>query len=207
MPIMRIAVDRLIANHRIFDTLDLRAEFGNDNPVELDIGCGTGRFLIARARAHPELNLLGIERLLGRVRTVLAKAERHGLDNVRLLRLEAAYALDRMLPDAGLATVYIAFPDPWPKRRHHRRRLIQPTTVANLYRVLRPGGTLHVATDHADYYEQVCRLVEGHADWLPTAPYLPTPEETSSFERLWCAQGRPIYRCAWQRGQTADRGP
>ena len=192
-------MDRLIAHDRILETLDLQSLFGNPHPVELDIGCGTGRFLIARAMANPCLNLLGIERLLGRVRTVLAKAERHQLDNVRLLRVEASYALGFMLPPASIQTIFISFPDPWPKRRHHRRRLIQPDTVVALHRVLRPGGTVHFATDHADYFDAVGACFQGQSDWRRGIPYQPTTEETSSFERLWRDAGRPIFRCAWTR--------
>ncbi len=198
-------IELLVSSDGLLQPLDLHALFGNTHPVELDIGCGTGRFLVQRAETTPELNLLGIERLLGRIRRVAAKAAARGLQNVRLLRVEAGYALAHMLPDASITTITIAFPDPWPKRRHHRRRLLQPETVASLHRVLVPGGRLYFATDHQDYFESARRLFLATQGWTHTAPFIPEPEAQSSFEQLWSGLGREIYRFGFRKAHEGDR--
>jgi tRNA (guanine-N7-)-methyltransferase len=187
--------------------LDLAALFGNANPVELDLGCGTGHFLIRRAEKAPGTNLLGIERLLGRARTVAGKALRRGLTNVRVLRVEAAYAVQHMLPADAIATVYIFFPDPWPKRRHHARRLIGPAFLTALRGILIPGGVVHVATDDADYGCAIARTFAAHSGFREVAHWQPEPDEQTSFERLWLREGRTILRRAYARCDAAAMAP
>ncbi len=192
---------------QLLQRLDLRALFGNDNPVEVDLGCGTGRFLIRRAEKSPHTNLLGIERLMGRARTVAGKAARRGLCNVRVLRVEAAYALQQMLPPDTVSTVYIFFPDPWPKRRHHGRRLINAEFLTTLHRALTRDGVVHVATDDADYGKAIIRAFAAHPGFRETAPMQPAADEQTSFERLWEREGRKILRCAYIRRADAASAP
>jgi len=119
--------------------LDWRALFGNDRPVELDLGAGDGGFALAYAQQHPDTNLLAVERLLGRVRKIEKRAARAKLANVRVLRLEFGYTVRYLLPPESVSIAHIMFPDPWPKRRHWPRRLMQPDFVRDLAAALQPG--------------------------------------------------------------------
>ena len=105
-------------------------------PLEVDLGCGDGAFLLAMARQFPERDFLGVERLLGRVRKVCKKLTRNGLANGRVLRLESRYTVEWLLPEASLARLHLLCPDPWPKLRHHRRRLVQVAFVEAVRRAL-----------------------------------------------------------------------
>lgn len=169
-----------------------------DHPVEVDVGCGKGRFLLARARRFPDINFLGIERLLGRLRKVNRKIVAAGLRNVRLLRMEAYYATTHLLPDAAVSAFYLLFPDPWPKARHHEHRLFNAPYCDALARALRPGGAVHIATDHAPYFEEIARALREHPRFEEIAPFEPTDDERTDFELLYLGR-RPIYRCSYRR--------
>lgn len=131
--------------------IDPAAVFGNDRPTCLEIGFGNGEALAALAAAHPERNFLGIEVHRPGVGHLLLKLEQANLDNTRVLRQDAMDILRHGLPESCLEGVYLFFPDPWPKKRHHKRRIVQPEFLARLARALRPGGFLHFATDWEDY--------------------------------------------------------
>jgi tRNA (guanine-N7-)-methyltransferase len=163
-------------------------------PVEIDFGCGEGAFLVAMAKRHPERNFLGTERLLGRVRKVCRGAARAGLQNLRLLRIESKYAVQYLLPPACLTVAHVSFPDPWPKRHHQPRRLIQDDFVAGVHTALVPGGELRLKTDDLPYFmwmEKVIGRATGfeRIDW-PDDPDYPI----TNFERRFLAQGLPIHR-------------
>lgn len=139
--------------------LDLEAVFGNDQPVYLEIGFGNGESLAEMARRHPERNYLGVEVHRPGVGHLLLRLEAYGCRNVRVIRHDAVEVLARMLPPASLAGVYLFFPDPWQKKRHHKRRILNPTLLDILARVLRPGGFLHAATDWEDYAVQMMEVL------------------------------------------------
>ncbi len=107
-----------------FAPLDLGQVFPRPGPLEVDLGCGDGRFLVALAERFPERNFLGIEKLAGRVEAACRKGARRGLPNVRVLRIETSYAIQYLLPPASVEVVHLLFPDPWPKERHQRRRIV-----------------------------------------------------------------------------------
>ncbi len=170
--------------------------FPGGGAFEADLGCGDGSFLIEMARRHPERRFLGVERLLGRVRKVCRKAQREGmLDTVRVLRLEARYAVEWLLPPASVTRMHLLFPDPWPKARHHRRRLVQQDFLQGIETVMVPGGEFLFKTDHAGYHgwaiEELKRFGRFEiVDWPEDA--FPYPE--TDFERQWRAKGREVFR-------------
>ena len=182
----------------ITDPLSLEELFPLPQPIELEIGCGDGGFLFERAQAHPERNFLGIERLLGRARKLSKKGLREGLTNLRLLRIEARYVLEYLLPEGAFEAVHIYFPDPWPKERHRRHRLINETFPPLARRILVSGGAIYLRTDDLTYFEQMQLTFCALDDFKLQE----TPEEisdiTTEFERQWLAAGRQIHRVAYR---------
>lgn len=140
------------------EPLDTTAWFGREAPVVVEIGCGTGTATAAMAQAEPHLNLIGIEVYQPGLAQLVQHIEREEIRNIRLLRGDAVDVLENMIAPGSLTGVRVFFPDPWPKARHHKRRLLQPATVALIADRLRPGGILHVATDHADYAEHIAAV-------------------------------------------------
>lgn len=168
--------------------------FSRSAPFEVDIGSGEGSFILEMARRHPERNFLGIERLLGRVRKTCRQAAREGLTNVRMLRLEIAYALRYVLPLGSVNVAHVLFPDPWPKRYHHPRRLVQDGFMEAMHGILAAGGELRIKTDDQPYFlwmEKVIARAKGYErlEWTDDLEYPAT-----DFEARFVAQGLPIYR-------------
>ena len=161
--------------------------------LEIDLGCGKGRFLLARAAKRPETNFLGIDRMLRRIRKVDNRARRFDLENVRLLRMEAYYAVAYLVPPAAVDAYYVFFPDPWPKARHEGHRLFNRPFLDALHRTLAPGGVAHVATDHLPYFEQLSGIFAGDARFAPIEPFVPAEDEQTDFERYYIGQ-KPIGR-------------
>ena len=175
------------------EPLPLASYFGNGRPMEIDVGSGKGRFLLARAAAFPETNFFGIDRMLRRVRKVDNKARRLGLGNIRLFRMEAYYAVTYLVPSACVSVYYIFFPDPWPKKRHHDHRLFNAKFLDALYRTLLPGGWVHMATDHWPYFEEVRDILRADARFEEGPPFEPREEERTDFE-LYYVSHKPIGR-------------
>lgn len=138
--------------------LDLKLMYPLSQPLEVELGSGDGGFLVAWASRWPAHNFLGIERLLGRIRKTDRKGRRAGLTNLRLLRLEASYVVEYLLPSASTHALHVYFPDPWPKRRHWKNRLVNDRFPALARRVLAPGGRVYLRTDDQDYFTQMQRV-------------------------------------------------
>jgi tRNA (guanine-N7-)-methyltransferase len=174
-----------------FHPLDPARLFPTPAPLDVDLGSGEGSFLLAMAQAHPERNYIGAERLIGRIRNTCRKVQRAGLTNVRLLRIESAYFITHLLPAASASRIYILFPDPWPKRRHWPRRLIQPRFLDAVALTLEPDGGLWIKTDEENYFAHIRKAAAECASLTPG----PWPEDLplTDFERHYVAQGRPIY--------------
>lgn len=147
--------------HRVIDFADL---FGNSNPVTLEIGCGMGETTAAIAQQNPHTNYLGVEVYTAGVGSLLRRIEDGDLSNVRLVQHDAVEVLEHMIAPDSLDRVHILFPDPWPKKRHHKRRLIQPRFVQLLVSRLRVGGTIHCATDWEPYADQMLEVLDANTD-------------------------------------------
>lgn len=137
------------------DPLDRQAWFSRSAPLVLEIGCGTGVSTLAMAASEPDLDVIAVEVYKRGLAQLLNGIDREGLHNVRLIRGDGVDVLEHLLAPGSLTGVRVFFPDPWPKARHHKRRLLQPDTVALIADRLRPGGILHAATDHPGYAEQI----------------------------------------------------
>jgi len=139
--------------------IDFARVFGRDASVVLEIGFGNGEALAAAAAAHPEIDYLGIEVHRPGAGSLLRRLAAQGMSNVRVMLADAKEVLATRIPDASLSAVHIFFPDPWPKKRHHKRRLVQPDFAGLLSRRLRPGGYVHLATDWRDYAEHMVSVL------------------------------------------------
>ncbi|HKB79610.1 MAG TPA: tRNA (guanosine(46)-N7)-methyltransferase TrmB [Thermoanaerobaculia bacterium] len=175
-----------------FACLDPGELFGNGNPVVLEIGSGKGRFLIAAATEHPEMNFIGIEKSLHYHRVICQRVATRGLRNVRLVNHDAFPVLRRMIPDASIAELHIYFPDPWPRKRERKRRIIRPDALAEMRRVLRPGGSGFYVTDHHEYFESAVPLIAGFFRSETRIPGAGDPPRTN-YEAKYRAEGREIY--------------
>jgi tRNA (guanine-N7-)-methyltransferase len=189
--------------------VDLRGWFGQERParpLELEIGSGKGTFGVAYASQRPEVNLVGLEWAKAYWRYAADRARRHGLDNVRMVRADAAMFVRQYVPDQCIRQVHVYHPDPWPKKRHHKRRLIQQTLLHQLYRVLLPAseadpeaGLVRITTDHAGYFawiEEAATETGGWFEKLTFEPPLPTAEGElvgTNFERKYREEGRSFY--------------
>jgi tRNA (guanine-N7-)-methyltransferase len=173
--------------------------FETPAPLEVDVGCGKGRFLLARAQAFPNVNFIGIDRQRGRLEKIRKRAERAGIPNIRLVQIEASYAIRYLLPVGSVDTFYIFFPDPWPKRRHHRRRLFASDFPDHLNRTLKAGGLLHVATDHLEYFDEIYTMLEADTRFSPAPTFAPELHEQTDFERIFLGQAKPIGRCSFRK--------
>jgi tRNA (guanine-N7-)-methyltransferase len=171
-------------------TLNFGEIFPRNAPIEIDLGCGDGAFLAAMAHSHPEHNFLGIERLLGRVRKVCRKVARENLKNARVLRVEVVYAIEHLIPPESVTAFHLLFPDPWPKRRHQRRRAFTPEFLSCIHRALIGGGLFHVATDHPDYFQQIARVTTATDTFIVAAEQRDFPPTT--FEQRFLTRGLSI---------------
>jgi tRNA (guanine-N7-)-methyltransferase len=176
-----------------FAPLDFKEIYGRRGPVEVDLGCGDGAFLAAIAAGNPGTDFLGIERLVGRVRSACRKIERGGLTNVRVLRFEISYVVERLLPENSVTAFHVMFPDPWPKRRHAPRRLLTETFFGSIHRALVPNGTARIATDETEYFRQVTRLVSASPLFALVADAA-AGNPMSKFEKRFTEQGLTIHR-------------
>jgi tRNA (guanine-N7-)-methyltransferase len=174
---------------------DLSAIYGRSAPLVVEIGCGGGRTILGMAAEHPEWNCMGVERAGEYYRMLRDRASKRRLPNFRIARTDAAYLIDRFFADNSVFQYHIYFPDPWPKKRHHKRRLFSENFCASLRRTLQPGGTLFVASDHHEYYLEMLPRLKAVLPMIERSePWEDAPEGRTNYEVKYIKQGRPIYR-------------
>ena len=173
-------------------------------PLEVDLGCGDGSFLMEMAREYPDRDFLGVERLLGRVRKVCKKIKRRHLDNARVLRLESRYTVEWLLPEAAVSRLHLLCPDPWPKLRHHRRRLVQEDFLEAVKKTLIPGGEFLFMTDHEEYFQWVVEKVNAYGgfellEWKEDTFFYPKTD----FQIQWENEGKSMWRMRCRKPLSA----
>ena len=182
--------------------IDFTRLFGRVGPVHIEIGAGKGTFLVNQAKVQPDDNFLGIEWARRYYRYAVDRIGRWDMTNVRIIRTDAAVFIADSVPDDSVDCFHIYFPDPWHKKRHNKRRLICPENLENLIRCLKTGGQLRIATDHADYFEQIKTVLAVRSDQLEEIDFV-RPDDAqegeyagTNFERKYIKDQRPIHTIA-----------
>jgi tRNA (guanine-N7-)-methyltransferase len=178
-----------------FRTLDAGEIRREGRALEIDLGCGDGAFLLGMAKEYPDRDFLGVERLLGRVRKVCKKITKRHLENARVLRLESRYTVEWLLPEGAVSRLHLLCPDPWPKFKHHRRRLVQVEFLEAVNRALQPGGEFLFMTDHEEYFEWAVEKVAAYGkfellEWNEDSFFYPKTD----FQIQWEAEGKSMFR-------------
>jgi tRNA (guanine-N7-)-methyltransferase len=172
--------------------------FPRAQPLEVELGSGDGSFIAQWAKLHPERNFIAVERLLGRLRKIDRKGRRAGLTNLRAMRLEAWYVVEYLLQPGTVNAIHIYFPDPWPKRKHRKNRLVNDAFTETAARALAPGGVVYLRTDDQDYYKQMVTVFDANTKLVKVE----TPDELSKvvtdFEREFHKRGVPTLSAAYR---------
>ncbi len=195
------------------EPLDTRAWFGRDAPLVLEIGCGTGTSTLAMAQSEPDVDVIAVEVYRRGLAQLLAAVERENVTNIRLIRGDAVDVLETLIEPGSLSGVRVFFPDPWPKARHHKRRLLQPATVALIADRLRAGGVLHAATDHRGYAEQIAEVGDAEPRLARVDPLAPPPtglpisivRPTTKYEDKARHAGSAVTELVWERRSERNR--
>jgi len=190
------------------ETLDFKGIFGRDGPVVFEIGFGMGETTAAIAKAYPNWNIVGVEVYKPGVGALLGRIEQDGLTNIRIIEYDAVEVLDTMIANASLDAVHIYFPDPWPKKRHHKRRLIQPPFMEKLCPKLKPAGIVHMATDWPEYADQMLAVCTAQESLNNQAGQgfsaRPAWRPQTKFEARGLRLGHPVADIIFQKRVTAN---
>jgi tRNA (guanine-N7-)-methyltransferase len=181
-----------------FKPLKWENVFAVKHPVEIELGAGDGSFLIKYASKYPEINLLGIERLLGRIRKIDRDTHRAGVGNIQLFRIEAGYFLKYLAPGRSIRAVHVYVPDPWPKIRHHKKRLINEDFVKKCAGILEPGGMVHLRTDHPHYFDQMLDVFGRNECFKKSIPSESLIAIKTDFENHFNDQGIQTQYASYQ---------
>ena len=194
-----------IQQENLCGKLNFPRVFGRLTPVHLEIGSGKGTFLVHQAAAFPEISFLGIEWARKYYLLAVDRIGRHGLENVRIIRTDAAVFLREFVHEVSVDCFHIYFPDPWPKKRHHKRRLLQSANVEVLLRRLKPNGRIQIATDHAEYFQQIREVMSAYRTKLDPVEFeRPAGAEEgeltgTNYERKYVKNHRPIHAAAYRK--------
>lgn len=182
----------------ILEPLKLPALFPQEQPLEVELGCGDASFLAEYARQNPAINIIGVERLLGRIQKLHKKGVRLGLANVRGVRIESSYFLQYLLPRYSAQAIHVYFPDPWPKKKHRRHRLVNESFPALAAAALKPAGIVYLRTDDEDYFKQMNEVFEASPLYAKTETAESLASIITDFERGFNADGIPTLRAAYR---------
>jgi tRNA (guanine-N7-)-methyltransferase len=182
----------------IVELLKLPDLFPKPQPLEVELGCGDASFLVEYARRNPDKNFIGVERLLGRIKKLDRKGRCAGLANLRGVRIESSYFLQYLLPPCSAVALHVYFPDPWPKKRHRKHRLIGADFPALARAALAPGGIVYLRTDDADYFRQMTEVFAANGDFQKVETAVELAELPTDFERDFNVRGVPTLRAAYQ---------
>jgi tRNA (guanine-N7-)-methyltransferase len=181
----------------ILERLDLTKLFLKSQPLEVELGCGDASFIVEYSARHPGRNFIGVERLLGRLRKLDRKGRRAGLTNLRGVRIECAYFLEYLLPPQSASALHVYFPDPWPKKKHRKNRLVNERFPDLARAALTRGGVVYLRTDDEDYFAQMKSVFAANSMFQP----LETPAELAGlltdFERQFNARKIQTLRAAY----------
>ena len=184
----------------VLEPLRLDQLFRQNQPLEVELGCGDASFLAAYAKLHSGRNFIGVERLLGRIRKLDRKGRQACLGNLRGVRIESAYFLRYLLPPNVTSVVHVYFPDPWPKLKHRRNRLINEDFPELVWRALTPHGVIYLRTDDEDYFCQMTEVFGGDRRFQAVETPAGLAAIRTDFEQEFNAKGIPTRRAAYQRG-------
>jgi tRNA (guanine-N7-)-methyltransferase len=178
-----------------FRRLEMAEIRNGERPLEIDLGCGDGSFLVELAGHHPERDFIGVERLLGRCKKVAKKIRRAGTANARIMRLDSKYVVEWLLPAESVSRIHLLCPDPWPKFKHRRRRLVQIPFLEAVKAALEPGGEFLFMTDHEEYFEEACGKIRESGrfviePWEEDSFFYPKTD----FQIQWEAAGKSMHR-------------
>ena len=182
----------------IVDPLEVGGLFPQTQPLEVELGCGDASFLLEYARRNPQTNFIGVERLLGRLQKLDRKGRRLGLQNLRGVRIESAYFLQYLLPAHVAAALHIYFPDPWPKKKHRKNRLINEAFPGLARAALAPGGAVYLRTDDGDYFQQMNEVFAAKDGFQKIETPVELAAVLTDFERDFNARGIPTLRAAYR---------
>ena len=182
----------------IIEPLNLAALFPQSQALEIELGCGDASFLVEYARRHPGRNFIGVERLLGRIRKLDRKGRRAGLANLRGVRIESSYFLAYLLPPHSVSALHVYFPDPWPKKRHHKKRLVNEQFPKIAGAALAPGGVVYLRTDDEDYFAQMTGVFEAGTDFRKIETPSGLVELPTDFEKEFHGRGINTLRAAYR---------
>jgi tRNA (guanine-N7-)-methyltransferase len=190
----------------ILERLDLAELFAKTQPLEVELGCGDASFIAEYAARHPDRNFIGVERLLGRIRKLDRKGGRAGLMNLRGVRIECAYFLAYLLPPRSASALHVYFPDPWPKKKHQKNRLVNERFPELARAALTSGGVVYMRTDDGDYFAQMTTVFAASPAFRPNE----TPEELTAlltdFEKDFSARNIKTLRAAYSLVSNAEAG-
>ena len=187
------------------EKLDWEELYSSKGPVIIEIGSGKGRFILRSAEQNPDKNFLGIEKSLKYSRVLNKRADKVGLTNLRSLNASAEYFVSKYIPQSSVSEYHIYFPDPWPKKRHNKRRLINASFLQTVTLSLKPGGCIYYATDFKDYFDQmvkisrVCKGIEETICQEINSEDEDPETALTNYERKYLIQGRPIYKASYEK--------
>jgi tRNA (guanine-N7-)-methyltransferase len=183
----------------IMARLPLDTMFAVAQPLEVELGAGDGGFVAQYAGLRRDRNIIAVERLLGRLRKIDRKGRRAGLTNLRAVRIENSYLLQWLVPPGSVDAVHVYFPDPWPKRRHWKNRLVNEEFTGIVHGALKPGGIVYLRTDAVDYFEQMVRVFAENPAFEPVETPAELAAVTTDFERGFNAKGIATQRAAYRK--------